>query len=106
MKKRESNCERSDTCHERLERTAFRAFIGRVQKLGYTAVEPERRDQPGEFFKGGQYIGFLLPNGAIYYKPGTGVEKDVQRLVEKLGSLAPGLSRQEQEQEQENELEV
>ena len=69
-------------------------------------MEPERRDQPTELYKGKEYIGFLLPNGAIYYKPGTGVEKDVQRLVEKLESLAPGLSRQEQEQEQENELEV
>lgn len=89
-----------------LSEPLFRAFIGRVQKLGYTAVEPERRDQPTELYKGKEYIGFLLPNGAIYYKPGTGLEKDVQRLVEKLESLAPGLSQQEPEQGPENELEV
>lgn len=65
-----------------LSEPLYKAFLGRMQKLGYRAVEPESRDQPTELYKDKQYIGFLLPNGAIYSKTGTGVEKDVHRLTD------------------------
>lgn len=72
-----------------LSEPLYRAFLKRMQKLGYTAVKPESRDQPTELFKGEQYIGFLLPNGAIYYNTGTGVEKEIHRLADALLEMKP-----------------
>ncbi|WP_353852772.1 hypothetical protein [Dehalobacter restrictus] len=72
-----------------LSEPLYRAFTGRVHKLGYTVVEPENKDQPAELFKDDQYIGFLLPNGAIYYKTGMGVEKEVHRLTDILLEMKP-----------------
>ena len=42
VKKRETNCERNVICHESIERTVFRAFVGRVQTGLYRL---EKHDQ-------------------------------------------------------------
>lgn len=72
-----------------LSEPLYRAFLGRIQNLGYRTVEPESRDKPTELYKGEQYVGFLLPNGAIYYTPGTGLEKEVHGLTDLLLAMKP-----------------
>ena len=72
-----------------LSEPLYQAFLERAYRLGYTAVEYESKSQPVEFYKGREYICSLMPDGAIHFKPDTGVERDVHRLSDILLSMKP-----------------